>query len=252
MAAVRVAATEWQLVAEQLAAALGRDRRTADQAHAVLLAPVGGEPSAAAAVWSQAVQDHGAILSHGVGEPPSGVDCSDERSRGRKSFAGMGRKRGSIGLWHSQKWQTRPFSWALEAPNAEDSPGHCMEMRSGVCYGSTGKPKRKPRLEATPLERAYFPIPDLLRRRRRRRRLLLLLALHHRVQQIAQGIGRLRLLLVLLLNIRGRRLLLLVLLVRLRSLWSRAFKPGMAWTHINYPTGMTVGCGSGPSLIRSS
>jgi hypothetical protein len=95
---------------------------------------------------ANAVQDHGAIISSGVGEPPTGADFSDERGRRRKSVGGMGRNRSRFRLWHSQKRQNRPLPWVLEAPNAENPTGHCMEMRSGVCYGSTGKLKRKSRI----------------------------------------------------------------------------------------------------------
>jgi hypothetical protein len=75
------------------------------------------------------VQDCGPILSGGVGEPPTEADFSDERCRGRKSAGGIGQKRGRFGLWHSQKWQNRPLPWALEAPNAENSTGHCIEKQ---------------------------------------------------------------------------------------------------------------------------
>ena len=40
-----------------------------------------------------------------------------------------------------------PLPWALEAPNAENPTGHCMEKRSGVSYRLTGKSKRKFRLK---------------------------------------------------------------------------------------------------------
>ena len=54
VAAVGAAEKDREVVADQLAVALGEDRRSSDQARAVLLADAGREPSHAAAV-----QEHG-------------------------------------------------------------------------------------------------------------------------------------------------------------------------------------------------
>ena len=57
-----------QLVADQLAATAGEDRRPFDQARPVLLAAAGGEPSDAAAVRKHGAADRGAAGASGVGE----------------------------------------------------------------------------------------------------------------------------------------------------------------------------------------
>ena len=51
VAAAGAAEENRELVADQLAAAVGEDRRQADQARALLLADAGREPSDAAAIW---------------------------------------------------------------------------------------------------------------------------------------------------------------------------------------------------------
>ena len=52
VAAVGVASTNRDLVADQFAAAFGENRRSIGQARTVLLAVVGGEPSHATVVWA--------------------------------------------------------------------------------------------------------------------------------------------------------------------------------------------------------
>lgn len=73
------------LLADQLAAAAGEDRRMAGEACPLLLAAPGGEPSDVATVWSDATADRSATIASGIGEPQTGADFGDERGRGRKS-----------------------------------------------------------------------------------------------------------------------------------------------------------------------
>jgi len=35
--------------------------------------------------------------------------------------------RGRSGLWHFEEWRNWPLPWVLEAPNAEDPTGRCIE-----------------------------------------------------------------------------------------------------------------------------
>lgn len=100
---------------------------------------LGGEPSDAAALWSQAGQDCGTIISSGISGSQTGTDFADEGDRGRKSVGGIGRRNGRFRLWHFQGWQNWPLPWALEAPNAESPAGHCIEKPLGVCYRSSAK-----------------------------------------------------------------------------------------------------------------
>jgi hypothetical protein len=66
---------------DQLATAPGQDRRTADQARAVLVAPVGGESSHATVVWRHAGQDRSASIASGLGEPLPRPDFKQRAGR---------------------------------------------------------------------------------------------------------------------------------------------------------------------------
>ena len=57
------------MVADELAAAAGENRRTADQARPLLLAAAGGKSPHAAAVWEHAAQDRGAAIASRIDEP---------------------------------------------------------------------------------------------------------------------------------------------------------------------------------------
>jgi hypothetical protein len=58
-----------------------QDARTADQARALLLAPVGGKSSHATVVWSRAGQDRSASIAGGVGGPPPRSDFKQRAGR---------------------------------------------------------------------------------------------------------------------------------------------------------------------------
>ena len=68
-AAAGSAQTDRELVADELAAASGENRRTPDQARPLLLAAAGGESPHAAAVWKHAAQDRGAAITSRIDEP---------------------------------------------------------------------------------------------------------------------------------------------------------------------------------------
>ena len=69
LAAAGAAEEDRQLVADELAAAAREDGRAVGEACPLLLVDAGREPSGAAALWSHAVQDRGATLDSGIGEP---------------------------------------------------------------------------------------------------------------------------------------------------------------------------------------
>jgi hypothetical protein len=58
-----------RLVAHELAAAAGENRRTPNQARPLLLAAAGGESPHAAADWEHAAQDRGAAITSRIDEP---------------------------------------------------------------------------------------------------------------------------------------------------------------------------------------
>ena len=79
-------AAQWnrKLVAAQLAAALGENRRSIGQARKLLLVAPSGESSDAAALWSQAVRDSGVSLAIGIGERLVAADFRAPGGRGGK------------------------------------------------------------------------------------------------------------------------------------------------------------------------
>ena len=66
MAALGATQQNRQLVADELAAAIGEDRRSPGQARSVLLVALGGESSGTAAVWKHGAADRSAAC--GVAE----------------------------------------------------------------------------------------------------------------------------------------------------------------------------------------
>ena len=67
VATAGAARADREVVADQLAAAVGEDRRTAHPTCALLLVAVGGEPSDAAVVCRHAAKDHDAAVASGIG-----------------------------------------------------------------------------------------------------------------------------------------------------------------------------------------
>src|ERR1035437_10486625 len=68
LAATGTSAEDWQLVFDELAAAVGEDGRTAGETCPVLLAMVGREPSDAAAVCQHVGTDSWAVASVWIAE----------------------------------------------------------------------------------------------------------------------------------------------------------------------------------------
>ena len=66
LATVSVAEEDWELVADEFAAAFGQDRRTTGETCALLLAAAGRRASHAAAFWQHAEKDRGAAAAERV------------------------------------------------------------------------------------------------------------------------------------------------------------------------------------------
>ena len=79
--ATGVAQADRNLVTDQLAAAVGEDRRTAHPTCALLLVVVGRGASEPEAVRRHAAEDRGAAGASGIGTPQSAVDFGDEKGR---------------------------------------------------------------------------------------------------------------------------------------------------------------------------
>src|ERR1035437_11081238 len=85
LAATGTSAEDWQLVFDELAAAIGEDGRTAGETCPVLLAMVGREPSDAAAVCQHVGTDSWAVASVGIAEaaaPKNTIPLSPQEWRG--------------------------------------------------------------------------------------------------------------------------------------------------------------------------
>src|SRR5271167_397656 len=87
LAAAGAAKGDQQLVANQLAAASGQDRRAPDKARPLLLAAAGGESPDAAAIWRHAGQGGGVAIAGGIGAGPSRADFGDHKGGRRKVCA---------------------------------------------------------------------------------------------------------------------------------------------------------------------
>lgn len=90
------ASADRELVVDELAATVGKDRGQADQACAVLLAAAGGEPSDQAAVWERGTADR---------RPGGGDDGSRRKQcnlRGKKDGGWHILNRGGGPKWKSQ------------------------------------------------------------------------------------------------------------------------------------------------------
>ncbi len=101
VAAAGAAEAEQQLVADELAAAAGEDRRAADQTRSQLLAALGGESSDTAAVWSHGGPDHCATLASRLGEPQTGADFGDEGGWGKEKCRRSRSEKRQFRLWDS-------------------------------------------------------------------------------------------------------------------------------------------------------
>jgi hypothetical protein len=74
MAAAGAASTDRQLVADQLAAAAGENRRPIGEACPILLAAAGGESSDTANIWGDAAEDCSAAGTGGIEGSQSTAD----------------------------------------------------------------------------------------------------------------------------------------------------------------------------------
>ena len=92
------------LVADQFAATVGEDRRSSDQARAVLLTATGGEPPDGAAVRKHAAADRGVGRASGVAIDSCSGEPGEEGGRGRGVWA-TSRKAGSSGFRCPRKGQ---------------------------------------------------------------------------------------------------------------------------------------------------
>ena len=137
------------LVADQLAAATGENRRTLDQARTLLLAAAGGEPSDPAAVCRHAAEDRSAAVAGGIRRAQSGADFDDDaRAQGKVSAEPFG-KRASPGVACPADAKSAPPGAAGNSVD-QNRLKPCRERSSGL-YGSWNR-------------RVKTEIPDNLRR----------------------------------------------------------------------------------------
>jgi hypothetical protein len=111
--AVGTAEEDPEVVVDELAAAICKDRGSIAQARSLLLTAVGRELSDAAPIWKYGGSRDCRCR---VGELATESDFSDERGGVGKSVRGTGRKRVSFEFWDSAERQNRPVPWPAEAP----------------------------------------------------------------------------------------------------------------------------------------
>ena len=143
VAAAGAAEENRELVADELAATAGEDRRTAGETCPLLLAAAGGRPSDAAAVRGDAGPDRAATDTDGIGEMvvQSAAESVYKLVGVRRGVAKVGHKWGNFGLcWCG--WQT-----VGSAPD-EKSFHSVANRRDGCTMVPFSRSKRKFRLRA--------------------------------------------------------------------------------------------------------
>src|ERR1700730_19333129 len=97
------------LVANQLAAAVGEDRRTAHPTCALLLVAVGRGAPDGAVGWRPATENRDAAVASGIGGPPLAADFGDERARGRGEVSQNSVGNAAVAVILCGKTDIRPF-----------------------------------------------------------------------------------------------------------------------------------------------
>jgi hypothetical protein len=77
VAAAGAAGADREVVAHQLAAAAGENRRAFNQARTILLAIAGGEPPDETALWEHAAKDRGVTVAGGIRRMQRGANIDD-------------------------------------------------------------------------------------------------------------------------------------------------------------------------------
>ena len=81
VATVGAARADREVVADQLAAAVGEDRWTAHPTCALLLVAAGREPPDETALWEHAAKDRGVTVAGGMRRAQRGANFDDENGR---------------------------------------------------------------------------------------------------------------------------------------------------------------------------
>src|ERR1022692_249201 len=124
VAAAGTAEANRELVADQLAATTGEDRRTAGETCPLLLAFAGGEPSDEAALWEYGAADRGAVASGGVAEAlaqrsiqsQEGTEACLTRPDGKAVVSSCGTRIGPDGTVSSALGPSKENNYELEPP----------------------------------------------------------------------------------------------------------------------------------------
>ena len=114
------AGADWQLVAYELAAAAGENRRPFAQARPLLLVVARGESPDAAAVCRYATEDRGVAGTGGIRRAQSGANFDDDARAKAKASVGTVRKKGTSGRCVPIRCETCPSG---AAGNAVDQYG---------------------------------------------------------------------------------------------------------------------------------
>src|ERR1019366_1634180 len=111
VAAAGAAAADRHVVADQLAAAAGENRRAFDQACPVLLVAACGEPSDAPALRKHAAEDRGAAVASGIATRDGGFQIGCEETGAWSGVVGNGPQTVRSRLPARTKRWNRLLSW---------------------------------------------------------------------------------------------------------------------------------------------
>ena len=120
-----------QLVADQLAATVGEDRRAFDQACPLLLAPAGGESSDAAAIWWHAAEDRGAAVTGWIADGWVADKMAPGRARQGPVCEESVPKSGGVGLRGGRRARTRLTCGCRGRPRSSAGPRLDAEFGKG-------------------------------------------------------------------------------------------------------------------------
>jgi hypothetical protein len=120
------------LVANQLTAAVGEDRRTVDKARTMLVVAAGAESPDAPAIWRRAAEDRGAAVAGGIARAQSGANFDAGGGRTEKCVRNRSKKM-HFRAWLAHQMRNPAHPGAAGNTVNQNRLKPCKERSSGLC-----------------------------------------------------------------------------------------------------------------------